>query len=211
MYILQNGFTTLFYGAAVDECYTSDLQQIYVQNIRSISDLYTRKALLQDPLGVLIKSCNTKSRYEFKVVDLKYYSEISEDYFKLEQIRSINNMDQQANPWITKVKGKAQHERSLIKNRVKTPCKTSTENNAVPQGKLRCSLNERVGLMPRYKSEAPQLMHSSKRLKDTLTEKRHQYNLDLSKSSVPTCCSLQKKPNPHWICIRVGSRAWPIA
>ena len=63
-------------------------------------------------------------------------------------------MDQQANPWITKVKGKAQHQRSLIKNGVKTPCKTSTENNAVPQGKLCYSLNNRDGLMPGYKFEA---------------------------------------------------------
>ena len=63
-------------------------------------------------------------------------------------------MDQQANPWITKVKGKSQHQISLIKNGIKTPCKTSTENNAVPQGKLCCSLNRRDGLMPRYKYEA---------------------------------------------------------
>ena len=58
-------------------------------------------------------------------------------------------MDQQANPWITKVKGKAQHQRSLIKNGIKTPYKTSTENNAETQGKLRCSLNNWFGLMPR--------------------------------------------------------------
>ena len=63
-------------------------------------------------------------------------------------------MDKQANPWITKVKGKAQHQRSLIKNGVKTPCKPSTENNAIPQGKICCILNKNDGLMPRYKSEA---------------------------------------------------------
>ena len=56
-------------------------------------------------------------------------------------------MDQQANPWITKGRGKAQHQRSLIKNGVKTPCKTSIENNAN-------SLNNRDGMMPRYKSKA---------------------------------------------------------
>ena len=56
MYILRNGLTTLFNGDVATECYTSDLEKIYVQNIRSISDLYTRKALLQDPLGVLTKS-----------------------------------------------------------------------------------------------------------------------------------------------------------
>ena len=49
-----------------------------VQNIRSISDLYTRKSLLQDPLGVLIKSFNKKSRYEFKVAYMQYYLRISE-------------------------------------------------------------------------------------------------------------------------------------
>ena len=65
MYILQNSLTTLFYGVATAECLNSDLEQIFVQKIKSISDLYTRKALLQDPLGVLIKSCNTKSRSEF--------------------------------------------------------------------------------------------------------------------------------------------------
>ena len=54
MYLLQNSLTTLFYGVAVAECYTLDLEHIFVQNIRSISDLYTRKALLQDLLGVLI-------------------------------------------------------------------------------------------------------------------------------------------------------------
>ena len=70
MYLLHNGLTTLFYGAAAVVCYTSDLEQICVQKIRSISYFYTRKALLQDPLGVLIKSCNTKNRSEFKVVDL---------------------------------------------------------------------------------------------------------------------------------------------
>ena len=79
MYLLQNGLTVLFYGSAATKCYTSDLEQICVQNIISISDLYTRKALLQDPLGVLIKSCNTKSRSEFKVADVQYYSGISED------------------------------------------------------------------------------------------------------------------------------------
>ena len=63
-------------------------------------------------------------------------------------------MDKQANPWITKVTDKAQHQRYLIKNGVKTPYKASTENNAVPQGKLRCSLNNRDGLMPRYKYKA---------------------------------------------------------
>ena len=66
----------------------------------------------------------------------------------------MHNMDQQANPWITKVRGKAQHQRYLIKNGIKTPCKTSAENNAVPQGNMRCSLNNWVGLMPRYKYEA---------------------------------------------------------
>ena len=106
-----------------------------------MSDLYTRKALLQDSLRVLIKSCNTKSRAEFKVENLQYYLEISEDDFTLENIKSIKSMDQQANPWITKVKGKAHHQRSLIKNGIKTPCKTSTKNNAVPQEKLCCSLN----------------------------------------------------------------------
>ena len=59
-------------------------------------------------------------------------------------------MDQQANPWITKVKGKAQHQIFLIKNGVKTTSKVSTENNAVPPRKLCCSLINRVGLMPRY-------------------------------------------------------------
>ena len=49
-------------------------------------------------------------------------------------------MDQQANPWITQVKVKAQHQKSIIKKGIKTPCKTSTENNAVPEGKLCCSL-----------------------------------------------------------------------
>ena len=58
-------------------------------------------------------------------------------------------MDQQADPWITKVRGKSQHQISLIKNGVKTPYKPSVENNAVPQGKLHCSLNNRDGLMPR--------------------------------------------------------------
>ena len=49
-------------------------------------------------------------------------------------------MDHQANPWITKVKGKAQHQRSLLKKWVKTPCNSLLENNAVLEGKLRCSL-----------------------------------------------------------------------
>ena len=84
MYLLQNGLTAFFIRAAVVVCYTSYLEQIFVQKIRSISDFYTRKALLQDPLGVLIKSCNTKSRSKFKVEDLQYYSEISEDDFTLE-------------------------------------------------------------------------------------------------------------------------------
>ena len=84
MYLLQIGLIALFYGDTEVECYTLDLEQIYVQNIRSISDLYTRKVLLQDPLGVLIKSCNTKSRSEFKVADLQYYSEIYKDDFTLE-------------------------------------------------------------------------------------------------------------------------------
>ena len=39
--------------------------------------------------------------------------------------------------------------------------------------------------MPRYKFEAQQLMHSSRRLKDTLTEKRNQYKLDLNRSRIP--------------------------
>ena len=56
--------------------------------------MYTRKALLQDPLGALIKSCNTKSRSEFKVADLKHYSEISEDDFTLETDQIYKNMDQ---------------------------------------------------------------------------------------------------------------------
>ena len=65
MYKLQNGLIVLFYGAIAAECYTLDLEQIYVENIRSISNLYTRKSLLQDPLGILTKSCNTKCRSEF--------------------------------------------------------------------------------------------------------------------------------------------------
>ena len=64
MYILQNGLTTLFYGAVAAEYYTSYLEQICVHKIRSISYMYTRKALLQDSLGVLTKSCNEKSRSE---------------------------------------------------------------------------------------------------------------------------------------------------
>ena len=55
MYLLKNGLTTLFNGAEVAECYTSDLEKICVQNIRPISDLYTRRAT-QIPLGVLSKT-----------------------------------------------------------------------------------------------------------------------------------------------------------
>ena len=54
----------LFLLATADVYYTLDLEQIGVQKIRSISDLYTIKALLQDPLGVLIKTCNIESRSE---------------------------------------------------------------------------------------------------------------------------------------------------
>ena len=49
-------------------------------------------------------------------------------------------MDHQANPYITKVKSKSQHQRSLLKKGIKTPCKFFSENNAVLEGKLRCSL-----------------------------------------------------------------------
>ena len=49
-------------------------------------------------------------------------------------------MYQQSNPWITKVKGKAQHQISLLKKGIKTPCKSSSKNNAVLEGKFCCSL-----------------------------------------------------------------------
>ena len=38
------------------------------------------------------------------------------------------------------------------------------------------------------------LMHSSRRLKDTLTEKRHQYKLDLNRSSVPLAAAHMDNP-----------------
>ena len=78
---------------------------------------------------------------------------ISENKISLQWIRSKHNMDQQSHPWITKVEGKAQHQRSLIKTVIKTPCRKSYQNNAVPQWKHHCSLNDINGPLQSYRSE----------------------------------------------------------
>ena len=49
--------------------------------------------------------------------------------------------------------------------------------------------------MPRCKNEAKKWLHSSKRLKDTLTEKRPQYKLDLDISRVPVVATYKSKKN----------------
>ena len=64
MYWLKDGLTVLILLVAAAVYYTPDLEQIYVQNIRSISDLYTRKAPLQVPLGFW-------SKHETQGVDLR--------------------------------------------------------------------------------------------------------------------------------------------
>ena len=77
------------------------------------------------------------------------------------------------NPWITTMEEESIHQRSLLQMITRIPCNSETKNNAVQEDKLNCRLEAQVGLVPRSRSEAQQLIHSSRRLKDTLTEKRH--------------------------------------
>ena len=64
------------------------------------------------------------------------------------------------------------HRRSLLQENSKTP-ETLLVKNYASQGEKICSqLKKNFGLIPRYGSEAQSGEHSSRRLKDTLREKR---------------------------------------
>lgn len=60
-----------FSGGLADVSYNSDLEQIYGQNIRSISDFETLYFSLQHLLGILTKACMNKSRSEKQVADME--------------------------------------------------------------------------------------------------------------------------------------------
>ena len=82
--------------------------------------------------------------------------------------------------------GKKPFTRDLSsENNAKSPCNSALENTHSWKRDFTVGLENSLAYYQCMDLKLNPLLHSSKRLKDTLTEKRHQYKLDLNRSSVP--------------------------
>ena len=75
----------------------------------------------------------------------------------------------------------------------KPHCNSACKKDAVSSRNYADGDVEYFGLMPRSKLKIKQWLHSSRRLKDTLTEKRLQYKLDLDRSRGPIAAAYKSK------------------